>query len=68
MSSPETPASPTQSEILKAQTPAQRLRTASQLLRLARELKHSALHQQHPDWDEIQLKREVARLFLYART
>jgi hypothetical protein len=40
---------PTQTDILKGQTPAQRLRTARQLLDLARALKRAALRQQHSD-------------------
>jgi hypothetical protein len=59
---------PTQTDILKGQTPAQRLRTARQLLDLARALKRAALRQQHSEWTVAELDRAVARIFLHART
>ena len=59
---------PTQTDILKRQTSAQRLRTARQLLDLARALKRAALHQQHPEWTGAELDRTVAKVFLHART
>ncbi len=43
-------------------------RSAFQLYRDARTLKASAIHDQHPDWSEEQVWREVKEIFLHARS
>jgi hypothetical protein len=48
-------------EILREKTPAQRLAIADGLWRFAREMIHDILTQEHPDWDESMIRREVAR-------
>lgn len=47
--------------VLRAKTGAQRLRIADQMFAFAREHLTSRLRQEHPDWPEPQLRREVAR-------
>ena len=49
------------SEILKDKTPAERLSIAHGLWRSARQQLISYLHALHPEWDEAQIQREVAR-------
>ena len=55
-------------KILRAMTPAQRLRTAHNLYETARDIKAAALRKQHPDWTEEQILTTVREVFLYART
>ena len=47
--------------VLRAKTGAQRLQIADQMFRIARELVTGRVRQEHPDWPEPQLRREVAR-------
>ncbi|MBI4602643.1 MAG: hypothetical protein HY721_11850 [Planctomycetes bacterium] len=47
--------------VLRAKTPAERLRIASGMWRFARTMILSVLRQEHPDWDEPRLQREAAR-------
>lgn len=52
---------PEMAEILRRKTPAERLAIASGLWRSARVLLTSNLRSLHPNWDDVQLRREVAR-------
>jgi hypothetical protein len=55
-------------QILRAMTPAQKLRAAQRLWESARQLKAAGLRMQHPDWTEEQIERAVREAFLYARS
>jgi hypothetical protein len=55
-------------KIIRAMTPAQKLKTAEQLYWSARELKAAGLRMQHPDWTEEEIERAVREAFLYARS
>jgi hypothetical protein len=48
-------------------TPAQKLKTVSELWWTARALKMAALRSLHPEWSEEQLRIQVRRAFLLAR-
>jgi hypothetical protein len=48
-------------------TPEQKLQAASDLYWAARSLKEAALRQQHPEWTDAQVVREVTRVFQNAR-
>lgn len=61
-------ASAKQIQILRAMPGERRLKLAEQLYWSARKLKAAGLRAQHPDWTEEQIKAEVRRIFLYART
>lgn len=50
-------------EALKKKTPAQRLAIGASLMRAARTLVKSHLHEMHPEWDEAALAKEIARRF-----
>jgi hypothetical protein len=54
--------------ILRAMTPAQKLRAAERLYWSARQLKAAALRAEHPDWSEEEIERAVRDAFLYARS
>jgi hypothetical protein len=45
-----------------------RIELAAQLQRKVRGWKADALRQQHPDWAEDRVRREVARLFICGNT
>jgi hypothetical protein len=49
-------------------TSEQRLQLAERLYWEARELKAAGVRMQHPDWSEEQVKAEVRRIFIHART
>lgn len=51
----------TMAQIYKQKTPAQRLQIAFGLWRSARLLLSNHLRSLHPEWDEVSLRREVAR-------
>ncbi len=53
--------------ILRAMTPEQKLRAASNLYWGARDLKAAWLRAQHPEWTEGQVQKAVRDAFLYAR-
>ena len=55
-------------EIIRAMTPAQRLRTAHGLYETSRDIKAAAFRKFHPDWTEAQVQTAVREAFLYART
>ena len=59
---------PEEIRILRALTPAQKLRSAERLYWTARALKAAWLRQQHPDWSEEEVQRKVREIFLYGRT
>jgi hypothetical protein len=54
--------------ILRALTPAQKLRAAERLYDSARQLKAAALRSQHPDWSAETIGRAVREIFLRARS
>jgi hypothetical protein len=47
--------------ILRAKTGAERLAIANSLFVFARRMLESLLRNDHPDWDEARLQREVSR-------
>ena len=47
--------------VLRAKTGAQRLQIADRMFAFAREHVMARLRQEHPNWPEDQLRREVAR-------
>lgn len=59
---------PEQAKIYRAMSPEKRLQIAYDLYRTARQLKEAGLRDSHPDWTEEQVRSEVRRIFLYART
>jgi hypothetical protein len=65
---PDEQTTPEQFEIFRRMTPERRLALAEQLYWTARELKAAGLRSHHPDWTEEQVKREVTRIFLHARS
>lgn len=54
-------------EILRAMSPAQKLRAAERLYHSAWQLKAAALRAEHPDWTDEAIRRAVRMIFLYAR-
>ena len=54
--------------IVRAMTPAQKLKTAERLYRSAQGLKAAALRARHPDWSEDRIRSEVREIFLHSRT
>lgn len=65
---PDEEASPEQITMLRAMSGEERLKVAEQLYWTARSMKTAGVRHQHPDWTEEQVKAEVNRLFLHART
>jgi hypothetical protein len=59
---------PEQIAALRAMSGEQRLRVAEMLFWSARKMKTAGVKAQHPDWTEEQVKEEVRRIFLNART
>jgi hypothetical protein len=57
-----------QVEIYRRMSPQQKLEIAFGLYKVARELKAAGLRMIHTDWTERQIKKEVTRIFLNART
>jgi len=55
-------------KILRAMSPAQKLRAAERLYYSARQLKAAALRAQYPDWTEEAILQAVRQIFLYARS
>lgn len=47
--------------VLRSKTPAERLAIAFRLWKFARETLTETLRRDHPEWDEAELGREVAR-------
>jgi Rv0078B-related antitoxin len=56
-----------QQKILRAMSPAQKLRAAERLYYSARQLKEAAVRAQHPDWTDEAIRQAVRQIFLYAR-
>lgn len=54
-------------EILRAMSPAEKLRAAERLYHSAWQLKAAALRAEHPDWTDEAIRRAVRMIFLYAR-
>jgi hypothetical protein len=59
---------PEERRILRAMTPAQKLRAAARLYQSARRLKAAALRAQHPEWSEAEIQEAVREIFLRARS
>ena len=57
-----------QKEIFRKMTGGQKLKLAMRLYWSARRLKAAGLRQQHPDWTEDQVQKEVTEIFKNART
>lgn len=55
-------------KVLRAMSPAQKLRAAERLYWSARQLKAAALRAEHPDWTEEAIQQAVRQIFLYARS
>ena len=53
--------------ILRAMSPAQKLKAAERLYHSARQLKTAALRARHPDWTEEAIHRAVREVFLHSR-
>jgi hypothetical protein len=60
--------SPEQVARYRAMSPAERLRQADELYRLAQRLRLAAERERHPDWSDEQLEAYVRRVFLRAVT
>jgi len=57
-----------QIEIYRKMSPQKKLEIAFGLYNVAKELKAAGLRMIHADWTEGQIKKEVTRIFLNART
>jgi hypothetical protein len=55
-----------QIEVYRRMLPHERLRVGFELYDMARSLARAGVRHQHPDWDEQQVEREVARRFRLA--
>lgn len=58
---------PEYAETLRQMTGQEKLKAAFALWRAARRLKAAAIREQHPEWSEEQVEREVKETFLRAR-
>src|SRR5438552_1855118 len=65
---PDEQPSPEQIAVFRAMPGERRLKLAEQLYWSARKIKAAGLRNQHPDWPEEQVKAEVRRIFLHARS
>jgi len=65
---PDEQTSSEQIESFRLMTPERRLALAEQLYWSAREWKAAWLRTRHADWSEEQVRREVTRIFLHARS
>ncbi len=54
--------------ILRAMSPAQKLKAAERLYDSARQLKAAALRAAHPDWTGQEIARAVREVFLHSRS
>ena len=59
---------PEQIRIYQLMTPEQKLEVSLKLYHSAKALKAAGLKQQHPDWSEEEIKKQVNEIFLNART
>ncbi|MCL4741451.1 MAG: hypothetical protein KJZ54_04535 [Phycisphaerales bacterium] len=48
-------------EVLRRKTPAERLAVLDGMWRSARDMIEHVLREQHPEWDDDRIRREVAR-------
>lgn len=48
-------------DIYASWTPAKRLKAVADMMRAARDVMTAGVRQQHPEWSDAQVKREVAR-------
>ena len=48
-------------EILRQKTPVERLHIGMRMWKAARVLLRAAIQDEHPDWDELCVNREIAR-------
>jgi Rv0078B-related antitoxin len=53
--------------VVKAMSPAQKLKAAERLYHSARQLKAAALRAQHPEWTDEAIRQAVREVFLHAR-
>ena len=65
---PDEQASPAQINILRAMPGEKRLALAEEIYWTARKMKAAGLRAQHPNWREEQVKAEVNRIFVNARS
>jgi hypothetical protein len=54
--------------VLRQKTPSERLAQAFRIWESAREIIRASVHQQHPDWNEDRILREVARRLSHGAT
>ena len=59
---------PKQYEAYRRMTPEKRLQIAERMYWSARRLKTAWLREQHPDWTDQEIAREVTRIFTHARS
>jgi hypothetical protein len=64
---PDEQSTPEQLEAFRRMSPERRLALAEGLYWSAREMKAAWLRGLHPDWTEVQVAREVTRVFQNAR-
>lgn len=50
-------------DISASWTPARRMKAVADMMRAAREIMTAGVRQQHPDWTDAEVKREVARRY-----
>ena len=54
--------------ILRAMSPAQKLKAAERLYHSARQLKAAAFRAVHPEWNDEKIRRAVREAFLHSRS
>jgi hypothetical protein len=59
--------SPQMVEILRSKTPEERLEVAFGMWTSTRDIVSAAVTQQHPDWSETQINREIAKRMSHGR-
>jgi hypothetical protein len=59
---------PAQIAAYQFMTAEQKLNDAMKLYQTAKTLTEASLKQQHPDWNDEEIKKRVKEIFLYART
>ena len=64
----EPPLHPMQVEIFRNMDPEQKWNLTVQLIRSVRELKAAFLREQHPDWTEEDVQKELRNIFLRGTT
>lgn len=61
---PPTSPQPTQDELFRRMTPAERLKIAFDLYETAWSMKVAGVRRQHPDWAESRISEKVRRVFM----